>query len=88
MEARLVALAVIALNRIVAVIADDGLRAVLRKAERNLRLSLFEFFEPFVNSVNRFHVPAVVMVIAHDIGDIVKLAFRRTHCKLCAGCRP
>ena len=68
----LIVLAVVALDRGVGVVFRDALRAVFRKAELALGVLSVPLVEPVVYLVARAHVPAVVVVVADDIGDVVE----------------
>ena len=50
----------------------DAFRAVFRKAELALGVLSVPLVEPVVYLVARAHVPAVVVVVADDIGDVVE----------------
>ena len=73
MENCLIAFAVIALSRVVGIVAQNSFGAVFGQAKRLIRVGGFILRKPLVDAVNRFHVPAVIVVVAHDIGNLIEL---------------
>ena len=71
MEIRLILLGVIALNGRGGMKCCDSLRAVFGKAQLNLRIYFMEIVKPNAYLVGSLNIPAEIMVISENIGNII-----------------